>query len=561
MRKLAAAPLLPLVVLLLGQGGCTGSIEGGRPGAPSEDLVNGAGARGGTASAAGGARGEDVCAPGRPRAGQPRLWRLSDAQYAATVQSWLPRTPIEVNPFAALTSAARYSNDASAALPELAVDQLLASAEALAERWVPELLRAHPCASVTSLNEACATEVVGRVGPRIFRRPLASEELTRYARLAVNEAAATDTRAGLAFALQALQLSPHAIFRTELGRPGAGTTARELTGFEVASLLSYSLTDGPPDDELWTAAEADALGTPAQVTAQVARLLASPAAIDVFDRFGRELFGYPKATAVFKTPSAHPWHDPAGLVEDTRLWLRDLRDAGGDVVGALFTAPAIFASRSTAGSYGVEPPAAGPPVKHAAAERFGMLTQPSWLSAFSHGEENDPIGRGRFVREQLLCEPIPPLPIGAVPPLPEARADATLRERLAAHTQGTCAGCHQLMDPIGLVFERYDHTGRLRDSEAGRPVDTTGSVVGAPGGDVALSGPGALASHLAEAPAVRACLARQLFAFYLGRMPGEPDGCAVAEAARALAVGQADLPGAIARLLTADVVLRREAAP
>ena len=40
----------------------------------------------------------------------------------------------------------------------------------------------------------------------------------------------------------------------------------------------------------------------------------------------------------------------------------------------------------------------------------------------------------------------------------------TTRQRFALHaTQASCAGCHQLMDPIGLGFENYDGVGQFRD--------------------------------------------------------------------------------------------------
>ena len=39
-----------------------------------------------------------------------------------------------------------------------------------------------------------------------------------------------------------------------------------------------------------------------------------------------------------------------------------------------------------------------------------------------------------------------------------------------------CAGCHNLMDPVGFALEKYDAIGRSRTREDGVPVDATGSL-------------------------------------------------------------------------------------
>jgi Protein of unknown function (DUF1588)./Protein of unknown function (DUF1585). len=65
-----------------------------------------------------------------------------------------------------------------------------------------------------------------------------------------------------------------------------------------------------------------------------------------------------------------------------------------------------------------------------------------------------------------------------VPALKENTAgnkNLTLRERIAAHRANpACAGCHQLMDPLGFTLENYDAIGRWRNAEENRPVDASG---------------------------------------------------------------------------------------
>ncbi|MBE7449905.1 MAG: DUF1592 domain-containing protein [Kofleriaceae bacterium] len=54
--------------------------------------------------------------------------------------------------------------------------------------------------------------------------------------------------------------------------------------YDVASRLSYLLWSTMPDDELFAAAASSSLATPAQVEAQVDRMLADPRALDGFRR-------------------------------------------------------------------------------------------------------------------------------------------------------------------------------------------------------------------------------------------------------------------------------------
>jgi hypothetical protein len=362
--------------------------------------------------------------------------------------------------------------------------------------------------------------------------------------------------------LEAMLSSPFAVFRTELGAGAPDPAGRvRLSAHEVASALSYTVTDGPPDDALATAADQGRLGTPDEVRAHALRLWGTPAAWPVFDRFMREYFPFPRAIDVFK-PDVTPPHRPASLVGDTAAFVHDLFVSRKGFLRGLLAAGFGFVEPATAATYGVALPAGAAgkqKVDFPAGQRFGILTQPSFLAALSHNESNDPIKRGRFVRESLLCQPVPEIPIGVVPVLPDLGPDATVRDKLVAHNQGTCATCHALMDPIGFVLEQYDHYGRYRITESGRPVDTTGTLanVGAGPGSIALSGPGDLARHLADSSQVRECFARHGFRFLFGRAEDAADDCAVAAAAEALARPEGDVVEALTALLASESFLHR----
>jgi len=89
----------------------------------------------------------------------------------------------------------------------------------------------------------------------------------------------------------------------------------------------------------------------------------------------------------------------------------------------------------------------------------------------------------------------------------------TARARLQVHsTEPSCAGCHRLMDPIGLALENFDGAGQWRERENGEPIDVRGEING-----VAFDDPAGLGAALADDPAAPACLVRRSYSYALGR--------------------------------------------
>jgi hypothetical protein len=109
----------------------------------------------------------------------------------------------------------------------------------------------------------------------------------------------------------------------------------------------------------------------------------------------------------------------------------------------------------------------------------------------------------------------------------------TNRERLAMHLNNpSCAGCHQLIDPIGFGFEKFDAVGARRENlsitffpnrqERGKrpvkvalPLDTTGTVAGLSKSD--FSSPRQLGQVLASSEQCQECVVKQLFRYTWGR--------------------------------------------
>lgn len=110
--------------------------------------------------------------------------------------------------------------------------------------------------------------------------------------------------------------------------------------------------------------------------------------------------------------------------------------------------------------------------------RQGLLTHAAVLALTSNPTRTSPVKRGKWILENVLGDPPPSAPPN-VPTLEQGnhKEGASLRERLEIHRSNpSCAGCHKLMDPIGLGLENFDATGRWRDKDGNLPVDSTGEL-------------------------------------------------------------------------------------
>jgi hypothetical protein len=111
--------------------------------------------------------------------------------------------------------------------------------------------------------------------------------------------------------------------------------------------------------------------------------------------------------------------------------------------------------------------------------RGGLLRQGSILTVTSYGNRTSPVIRGKWVLANILGM-APPPPPNDVPALKDAvgvEKKTSMRERTAQHrADPVCAGCHNLMDPIGFAMENYDAVGRWRTHEGGQPVDASGAL-------------------------------------------------------------------------------------
>ena len=196
-------------------------------------------------------------------------------------------------------------------------------------------------------------------------------------------------------------------------------------------------------------------------------------------------------------------------------------------------------------------------------ERAGVLTHPAWLGSHGGNFENDPnaVHRGKWIREELLCGRIPPVPITVDAALDPDTRHQSARQRMAEQLDARpeCAGCHKMMNPLGLPFEIYNHAGFLRIEDHGQPPSGASTLEGMP--DPGLDGPVRdaveLGHKLADSPHVKRCFIRQTFRYFMGRDETPRDGCALAAMEQAYDDSDGSFVEMLVALFTSDTFLYR----
>jgi hypothetical protein len=370
----------------------------------------------------------------------------------------------------------------------------------------------------------------------MWRRPLTDGEAGKLVALFTTTAAqAGGAEAGFRNVVRGLFMSPSFLFRVELGSTQQAGAVTALTDYELASQLSYMLWDSAPDATLTDLAARGKLRDPATLAAQAARMLAvaakAPRAMSSFLlQWLRidDLAQRPKDATVFPLWSAQV---AADLIDETRTLLGSVVfDAGGDrSLRTLLVGRDGYVNARTAPIYGVSKPAGTGLVKTALpAERRGLLTTAAFLAGHGNSAGTALVDRGKFLREQVLCSPLPP-PIAANAKLAPAIANATNltgRERFTMHSvDPACAVCHRLFDGLGFALESYDGIGKYRSTDKGKPIDASGTLPLPSGPELSFGTFVDLVDQLAGKPDAFACFASQYLGYASGRGADQIDDC------------------------------------
>ncbi len=502
-----------------------------------------------------------------------RVARLTHSQWANSVQALLrldaPPTglaqELRADP---AQSGFLFDNQAQA----LTVDEVLWSAyqrvaTTLAEQVVADpaqLARILPPPAAT--DEARARAFVESFGLRAHRRPLTAEEveasLALYRKGPGAYAELPTFEAGIRLLLEAFLQSPHFLYRVERSVAQQGGRV-PLDGYELASRLSFALWGSIPDDALMDAARDGSLRDPVVAAGHARRMLQDAGARGVVNGFHRAVFDVPRFAGIRPSPSRFPGVS-SELAEhaarENALFVEDVVFARQGGYAELLTSPQTFVNDELARIYGLPGTfgASFVPVTLDVSRRRGVLTQVGFLASHATSMDPDPIHRGVFLAERILCLRIS-APPNDIPPLPPA-AGRTNRQVVEAHTQApgsTCAGCHsQTINPLGFPFESYDAVGAFRTEDNGHPVDASAApYLG--GEQVSVRGAVELAEALAGSRAAHECYARRWLEYLHGRPATEEDQPVVERLGRLSQEGTLPVLELVVGLVTSEGFLNR----
>jgi hypothetical protein len=410
-------------------------------------------------------------------------------------------------------------------------------------------------------TDACATGYLNGLAKKAYRRALTAPEQDRFTTLYSNlrsqivnnyQVSATIEEA-TGDAVYALLMSPQLLWRWEIGTtPSSSPAGVQLSDAELATNLSFFLTDQPPDDALMAEAQAGTLR--ANLAAQTNRILTTPTARDWLTHVMKIYFFLNQLPSTIidatKFPIVGGGAVYADLEKESQLFLGDVMWSGK--VTDLLTSRKAFLNTNLAQMVYMVPVPAGATAMDFVAttlpadQRSGILTSASFITTRARPSGVGVVPRGLGVKALFLCLETPPPPesinmVGGPVQTQAGMLDQmTAREQVASRMDtAPCSSCHPSFDPYGLVLDWYDVVGRFRTVDhLNKPIDATTKLPDVIGGQTVTTAV-ELADVLSKSDVFTNCMARTMLQYSLidtaVEMPVKGvDGCAAAGVAHKL---------------------------
>jgi len=462
--------------------------------------------------------------------GPTLLRRITESQYRSSIATIFgPEVPVVARferPLRAHGLIAVGTSEAG--ISPFAMEQYDIAAQGVADFILAPENRASylPCvpAEGSSIERECASAFIDRYGPLLFRRPLSDEQRERY--LGIIESGTAhlgDFYQGLRYALVGMMTAPEFLLRVERAVEDPDRPfLRQLDSYSKAARLSFFLNNTTPDIQLLQAAATGELEDEQGLLKQVDRLLASPNFEFALRAFFRDMLEFELFDDLAKDSEIYPAFNSEVAADAQEQTLRDiirtLMTENGDY-RHIFTLAETDMTRALGVIYRqpVAPRDGWERVPLSAdGSRIGIQSHVSFLALHAHPGRSSPTLRGEALRNIFLCQEVPDPPpdvnFSAIQDTSNA-AMPTARERLSAHnTEPACAGCHKVMDPVGLALENYDGLGAFRERENNALIDATGFLDG-----MSYEDAHGLALALETHPETPRCLVEKLYRFGVGR--------------------------------------------
>jgi hypothetical protein len=442
---------------LAGLGACTGSIEPGstkgQPPAPVGDpTTNPPGSTGGASTPSPGTSvpatpDQSAPTPGSPdrsldacklvQPGPSFLRRLTRREYDNTIRDLLGEDKHLSAEFPAEELHDSFANNAEVrTVSDQLAEKYLTASEKIGKAVTAQLNTLLPCDPAQTSDDACLDAFFEGLGKRLWRRPLENDEKDRL-RAKFKENRGASFAEGIDAVVQIMVLSPSFLYRTERGLNVSGTDYQKVAPYEMASRLSYLIWGSLPDAELFQAADANALGTRAEVFAQATRMLKDPRAAEMAANFGTQWLSLERLDEVVKDPAIYPEYKPEldGLYRrETEEMLKAVWN-GDAKLETFLTAPYTFMNGTLATLHGISGVTGDEfrKVDLDPKKRIGVMTQNSVMLGNASADQTSPIKRGLFVQDRMICfeVPQPPANLNVEPVL--LTPNTTTRERFAEH--------------------------------------------------------------------------------------------------------------------------------
>lgn len=380
----------------------------------------------------------------------------------------------------------------------------------------------------------CQASFVSELALSLYRRPPTDRELSSLGGLfAVAQAEGDGPETGAALVLEVMLQSPSFLYQLE-ATPAAGA---ELSGYEVASRLSYLASGTAPDEPLMAAAANGELADPAARQLHADRLLSTGSGRAAALDYARDwldlegLAGLQRSTERYPDFSSELAED---LAEEPQRLVEAIFFDEPAALTSLVNVPFTFLTPQLAALYGIEP--AGPGWQRyeldASTGRRGILTQPGVLAVSGAGDIPSLVRRALYVMENVLCSEVAPPPPDIVQDgdVSQGRSQRdSAEERLA---NAACGVCHSQFDPLAFAFEPFDAVGAERQvDEAGNPLKSDGFLPADP--QQTFAGAVEYVELLASRPEVQRCLEEKVAQYALGRPLNPQDACWLSEVSSA----------------------------
>lgn len=415
-------------------------------------------------------------------------------------------------------------------------------------------------------NYHCLRTFVEKFGQKIFRRPLDGQEIDDYlAFFTVLQPADQNEgffnhsdrfKEAVAVGLPALLMSPHFLYRKELGQLSGGVY--QLNDYEMATLIAYTFTGSTPDNELLGAARNQQVRTKQQFKAQAERLLATEKGKDQMARFAIEWWDAGTELIGAKNNNIYTGYSPEvseAMVGEMEAFFKHVTFDSSGKFQELYTADYTMLNDTLARFYGIGSGLNTGFAKVSNDQRGGILMLGGILASNASTEETSPVKRGVFVREQLMCDPLPPFPRDVAIPNPDLDPSKPMRQRFEEHSVNPdCQSCHKYFDDIGFTLENFDASGKYRDREKmydwatfdildELDILTQGKVINVDGGEDEhyFTDRWEFSQMMANANSTKSCMTTQYYRYVAGYTLEDADNCAIENLNKTFAESEFDI--------------------